>query len=60
MEGPELGGQVRDRGDLDADVVSPDAVTFVVGGGGDELIVGEVPDPRLLVHVHQPNVGQDW
>ena len=56
VEVPELGGQVRDRGDPDADVVAPHAVAFVVGGGGDELIVGKVPDPRLLVHVHGTNV----
>ncbi len=56
VEVPELGGQVRDSGDPDADVVASDAVTFVTGRGGDELIVGKVPDPRLLVHVHGTNV----
>ncbi len=58
VEGAELGGQVGDGGDRDADVVSPDAVAFVVGRGGDELVVGEVPDPRLLVHVHDLTVGR--
>ena len=60
MEGPEDGGQVRHGGDPDADVVSPQAITFVVGSRGDELVVGEVPDPRLLVHVHRLTVGQHW
>jgi len=41
------------RGDALANIAVP---TLVVGGGGDELIVGKVPDSRLRVHVHPHNV----
>ena len=58
VEEAELGGQVGDGGDPDADVVAPDAVAFVAGCGGDELIVGKVPEPRLLMYVHPLNVCQ--
>ncbi len=50
---PKMVGRSATAAMRDADVVATDAVAFVVGRGGDELVIGEVPDARLLVRVHR-------